>query len=236
MALIEVVMAIYRPNMAALERQVASVLAQQGCRVRLHLFADGPMPELADVARLAQRDDRICLTAFPQNRGAAATFCEGLAAVAAMPGEGRCFAFCDQDDVWHTDKLARSLARLSAQGADGVHGDVRVVDAAGTVIAPSAFALEGRVPTGDPAALFFRNNATGMTMLLGEALARRVARALRSSRNRLPIMCSMAAMRWVRGGDCGAGRWATCFVQTGQRQGCALTRGSFCPRCWPIRG
>ena len=178
---VQVAMAVYKPDMAALRRQVASILDQQGCAVRLTLFADGPMPQLPALEALVGEDERLALVAFPENRGAAATFMEGLAHLAAQPDAPGHFAFADQDDVWDADKLALSLERLAATGADAVHADCRVAGPTLEPIAPSVFALERRNLTPSLTELFFRNNATGMTMVMDAALARQAA-ALRHLR------------------------------------------------------
>jgi len=175
---IDVVLAVHQPDMTALERQIDSVIAQEGCTVRLHLFADGPMPQLEQIEALAGRLTDVTLNTFAENRGPATTFLEGLAQVLeyrAEHADQRWFAFCDQDDVWHPRKLAASFARLQGSGAACVHTDTRVTDADGNITAPSLFALERR--EADPALLdlFFRNNATGMTMLFGAPLANQAA-------------------------------------------------------------
>lgn len=171
---IHVVLAVFKPDMAALERQIDSVLAQVGCKVHVHLFADGPMAQMPQIEALASRHAEMSLVVFPENRGPAATFLEGLAHVLANDTDSsspRWFAFCDQDDVWSADKLAVSLARLEQTGAGCVHTDARVTNADLSVLAPSLFALEQRQRIPSIAALFFRNNATGMTMLFTHELA-----------------------------------------------------------------
>jgi len=176
--LLDVILAVYEPDLVALGRQIEGVLAQTGCRPRLTLFVDGPMPQLPAIVALASRHPAVAMVGFPENRGPAATFLEGLAHVLAAPeenGEERYFAFCDQDDLWHADKFQVSLVRLRASGAAAVHSDARVVNASLCVVAPSLFDMEGRQRDPRLAALFFRNNATGMTLVMEEPLARQVA-------------------------------------------------------------
>ena len=172
-----VILAVYQPNMAFLERQIASVLAQRHCTVRICLIADGPMPQLAAIAELVGKDDRLSMTSFDKNRGPAEAFLGGLEHALSLPHDAsdRWFAFCDQDDVWHPEKLGVSLQRLTQSQAACVHGDARLVDANLNLIAPSLFDAEKRDRDPSLITLFFRNNATGMTMLFGEALARQVA-------------------------------------------------------------
>lgn len=173
-----VILAVYRPDMAFLERQITSVLDQHGCNVRICLIADGPMPQLAVIGKSVEQDDRLSLTVFAENRGPAETFLGGLDHALSQPhdhAQERWFAFCDQDDVWHPDKLATSFQRLTQSQAACVHSDARLVDADLNLIAPSMFEEEAREHYPSLTARFFRNNATGMTMLFDEALARQVA-------------------------------------------------------------
>lgn len=89
-------------------------------------------------------------------------------------------AFCDQDDVWRSGKLARALGRmraLEAAQAPGapclVHADRTVVDGAGREIASSWWASRGIGPADFP---IFESHlsfcvAAGSTMLINRPLA-----------------------------------------------------------------
>lgn len=83
------------------------------------------------------------------------------------------FAFCDQDDVWHPDKLATSIEALGLEPLAAVYTDARVVDGAGTVLHESALAQRGNrgsVPYGH---LLINNAAIGATVVGTAALAER---------------------------------------------------------------
>ena len=172
---IHIVMAVYQPQMEALERQVQSVLGQTAVDVRLYLFADGPDALPAGMGKMFARDKRIEYLNFETNRGPADTFLEGLARVLpANLGNDGLFAFADQDDVWHPHKLAATARMLRSESLSAVHADARLVDGAGRVISSSMFAFEARDSAPDLERLFFRNNVTGMTLLLSSDAARAI--------------------------------------------------------------
>jgi glycosyltransferase involved in cell wall biosynthesis len=90
-----------------------------------------------------------------------------------------CVALCDQDDVWHPDKLATCVAELNRleQEQPGrpalVHSDLRVVEEDGALIAPSMARYQG-LQTGRPsfAAQLLSNTLTGCTALMNMPLVR----------------------------------------------------------------
>lgn len=85
----------------------------------------------------------------------------------------------DQDDVWHPAKISKTMQAMLAlesahpQRACLVHGDLRVVDAQGRVIAESFFAYQDIRPHRHGfARMLVSNSVTGCTALLNETLAR----------------------------------------------------------------
>ena len=81
-----------------------------------------------------------------------------------VPADFAFVAPCDQDDVWHAAKLARLRAAM-APGVTLAFCDLRVVDAAGTVLSPTYW--HGRRPTWDDLAeLLATNVVTGAACLV----------------------------------------------------------------------
>lgn len=85
---------------------------------------------------------------------------------------------CDQDDVWHRDKIGKSVQAMLALEAEHpyraclVHSDLRVIDAQGQELAPSFFAYQGIRPHKHSfARLLVSNSVTGCTAMINEKLA-----------------------------------------------------------------
>ncbi len=86
--------------------------------------------------------------------------------------------FCDQDDVWHPDKVRKTLELMKKTETDPdepvmVHTDLRVVDGTLVEISPSFVAFSGI--RGENLALnqlLVQNVVTGCTMMINRSLAK----------------------------------------------------------------
>ncbi len=173
---IHLLMATYQ-GAAHLADQVASLQAQTHRHWRLWVRDDGSTDgTVALLAQLAAAEPRLTVLAPDGERlGAAGSFAR-LWDVAA-PGAG-VVGFADQDDVWHPDKLAHSVAALhEAQAQWGgdtpllVHTDLAVVDAILQPVAPSFRAYAGLGALEAPVAERVAHNVvTGCTVLVNRAL------------------------------------------------------------------
>lgn len=116
------------------------------------------------------------------NLGASASFSMlieyVLAHVELLGLEQAYIMFCDQDDVWHADKIGKSMQAMLAletkhpYRACLVHSDLRVIDAQGQELAPSFFAYQGiRANKHSFARMLVSNSVTGCTALINEKLA-----------------------------------------------------------------
>lgn len=89
-------------------------------------------------------------------------------------------ALCDQDDIWHPDKLTRLHAALSdAEARFGtdtpilVHSDARIVDANGQPLHASLWRHQGWNPAAQSLPeLLVQNNVTGCLLMMNAPLCR----------------------------------------------------------------
>ncbi|MFE3836317.1 rhamnosyltransferase WsaF family glycosyltransferase [Pseudogemmobacter sonorensis] len=165
-----VVLAVYRPDPAFLDAQIASIAAQElrpGLVVAViaDCMSDTLAREGLERHGLAHH---IARPAAPLEAVNAFQF--GLqAALGLMPGDAL-FALSDQDDIWHPDRLSAGAAELKRSGADLVHSDARVIDGAGREIHPSVFRFERRLRHPKIHDLLYRNTVTGMAVLMRRRL------------------------------------------------------------------
>lgn len=167
-----IVMAVFRPKPAYLDAQVASLAAQTHRNIHV-VFVIADMESASLVQDLANKHDLpFSLVESARELDAVRAFEAGLVEALnhtdAEQAEGHnpLIALCDQDDIWHPDRIARGVAALASSGADLVHSDARLVDADGTELHPSMFTSEKRRKRPGLRGLLYRNNITGMTTLM----------------------------------------------------------------------
>ncbi len=163
---VTVIVAFHKPEPAAAARQVGSLRRQTNVLVNIVAVLDGPETaadeELAKL--LGQHSCQV--VALQEQQGIRRAFAAGLAvALAEHAGPDRLFAYCDQDDVWHPEKLEKTCAALAASGAALVHCDATIIDGEGRLIAPSLHAYESRREPADLFGMLLLNTVTGMTAL-----------------------------------------------------------------------
>lgn len=173
---IAILMATYNGE-RYLGEQIASLLQQTCQSWQLFIHDDGSTDTTPQLLQqyAAAHPDRITVLDYPPQGGSCRNFLSLLQRVAA-----RYYMFCDQDDVWHSDKVARSLQLMQQTEGDGtqpvvIHTDLCVVDADLQPMHDSFW----RYAALDPAAVTSFNDCvmnvvTGCTMLFN-ASARRTA-------------------------------------------------------------
>ena len=94
-----------------LQQQLDSLYQQTYPNIRIVVRDDGSIDSTNTLLEKEQAKGRITLFEGRENLGVASSFFELLRNAAAT--ETEYVAFCDQDDVWHPDKIARAVLRLT---------------------------------------------------------------------------------------------------------------------------
>jgi glycosyltransferase involved in cell wall biosynthesis len=153
---------------AHLQAQLDSLAAQEGVQVEVTARDDGSTDaSLELLARWSGRWPRLAALLCGPRLGPARSF---LHLLAAAPDAADAYAFCDQDDVWLPDKLARATSAL-AEGGDAAPrlycSRVLFTDESLTPLGPSPGGGDGRF-----AHLLFENIAFGNTVVMNAAARR----------------------------------------------------------------
>ena len=97
-----------------LAQQMDSLVAQTWPNMCLYVRDDGSSDDTLDI--LATYQNKLEMTVSPgENLGACDSF---LQAMADAPDDAGYYAFCDQDDIWFDDKIARSVEAVSSLDPD----------------------------------------------------------------------------------------------------------------------
>jgi glycosyltransferase involved in cell wall biosynthesis len=155
---------------AYLKAQLDSLFAQTYSHIEVIARDDGSSDNT--VTLLSQYP--ITLIETTQNLGAKGSF-GALLSYAFTRTENHYFMFCDQDDVWHTHKVASTLQKMQKIEKEGIptliHTDLEVVNESVEPIANSLWKFEHINPTYNSLnRLLMHNTITGCTTMVNRAL------------------------------------------------------------------
>lgn len=171
-----------------ISRQIESILKQTEPGVRLLISDDCSTDRTAEIAEgfAKLHPDRIRFVRRVTPSGGAARHFLGVLFRVMRGREADLpdyILFSDQDDLWHPDKVQKTLNVMRREEhVSGtslpilVHCDMRVTDDAGGVISPSYVRYQQMSPERNHLnQLLVQNNVTGGAMMMNRALARLVA-------------------------------------------------------------
>ncbi len=188
--LISIVLATYNPRMDWLKEQLASLEKQTYRPLELIVIDDcSSKVDMTEISSCVED----CIKSIPyrimqneENLGSTKTF-EKL----TMLAEGKYIAYCDQDDVWHENKLEKSLEAL--ENTDGVlaFSDMNIIDGVGNLVADSITKVRRHHKfysgEGLSRVLLFSNFVTGCTILM----------KTKEAKNAIPFCPYMVHDHWL---------------------------------------
>lgn len=185
--LISIIMAVYKPNEKWFREQLRSLNEQTYPSLELLICDD--CPEFPVDEKIISEN----IVNFPytlirneKNMGSNKTF-ERLTELAG----GKYISYCDQDDVWHSDKVEKMFSVLERTGSPMVCSDLNIIDGDGRLIADSITKVrkrhvfregEGLAPL-----LLVSNFVTGCAMMMRADVAKRA----------VPFVDSLVHDQWL---------------------------------------
>ncbi len=172
---IAILMAIYEPNLEWLREQLLSLNEQTYPNLYLYIREDcSPTVPFAEIEKCVKE----CITTFPydirrnaENLGSNKAF-----ELLTREADGDYFAYCDQDDVWLSDKLKVLQREMEGRQAQLVCSDMFIIDGDGKQTADSITKVRRHhvfySGYGLADKLVFSNFVTGCTMLIRAEVAK----------------------------------------------------------------
>ena len=129
--LVDILVTTYNTNEKYLKKQIDSILRQTYKNIKIYISDDNsPNPRVAEILRqYKELDKRIELYIQPKNLGYNKNF-EFL----LNQSKANYIMFSDHDDIWHKDKVEKSLNKLKEKEVDMVYCNCRQVDEDGIVL------------------------------------------------------------------------------------------------------
>jgi hypothetical protein len=162
-------MTTYNPVAELLGRQVETLRAQTHRNWTCTVCDDASDPErLADLRAVVGSDPRFTIVQSAVNVGFYRNFERAL--IEGQKTGSKYVALCDQDDAWHSDKLARLIGAMRPE-IGLVYADVRIVDSQLNVL-QDTYWVGRKNNYEDLTLLFFANTVTGAASLFQSSLLR----------------------------------------------------------------
>ena len=173
---VDILLAVYRPDLQYLEKLLSSLNNQNYPNLNL-IIRDDSADEASYIAISALL--KKCITKFPynlirndKNYGSNRTF-----ELLTQDASGSYIAYCDQDDIWESDKIAKLVNCIENGSALLCYSDLAIIDTEDKIIAKSFKDIHKRLKHKHGSNLFEyflrRNSVTGCTMLINSEVAKK---------------------------------------------------------------
>ncbi len=165
-SLIAILMATYNGE-KYIREQLDSLIAQTCCDWTLFVNDDGSSDRTLQILyEYSRLDSRIIILDLPKRGDACQNFLTLLSEV-----DAQYYMFCDQDDIWHKDKIEVSFNAMRSDKPMIVHTDLRMVDAKGRCIEESFWKYSRIFPQAITEFRHYASScvATGCTMIFNQS-------------------------------------------------------------------
>lgn len=176
-AKVTIVLSVFQPNETFLRKQLLSLVSQTYKNIEVLVYDDG-VRQRCDVNMFTKYLQGVKWQLLPyrdKNIGYVKAF-ETL----IKASDGAYIAFCDQDDIWHDEKIERCVRELQNRGSLLVATDRMIIDQDDKVITDSVRACSHKPwdtwESGDDIGKYnlFITYAVGMSIVLNADFARRM--------------------------------------------------------------
>ena len=134
--LVDILMTTYNTSEKYLREQIESILRQTYTNIQIHISDDKSTNEnvVQILQEYAQKDERIKLYLQTENLGYNKNF-EFL----LNQSTADYIMFSDHDDIWHLDKVEKSLKKLTEENVDMVYCNCKQIDENGEILQENYF-------------------------------------------------------------------------------------------------
>ena len=123
--LVDILVTTYNTNEKYLRKQINSLLRQSHKNLKIYISDDNSQDEnvIKILKEYEEKDNRIKLFLQQTNLGYNKNF-EFL----LKKSKANYIMFCDHDDIWHLDKVQKSLDKIKQENVDMVYCNCRQID------------------------------------------------------------------------------------------------------------
>lgn len=134
--IVDILVATYNTKEKYLRKQIESILRQTHTKMKVYISDDcSTDPTIEKILReYEEKDERIKLYIQPTNLGYNKNF-EFL----LKKSKANYIMFSDHDDIWHKDKVEKSLKKIKEDNVDMVYCNCRQIDEDGLVLKENYF-------------------------------------------------------------------------------------------------
>lgn len=134
--LVDILVTTYNTEEKYLRKQIESILRQTHKNIKIYISDDrSTNPKVEQIIReYEQKDSRIVVYIQPLNLGYNKNF-EFL----LKKSKAKYIMFSDHDDIWHKDKVEKSLKKIQEEDVDMVYCNCRQIDENGIVLRENYF-------------------------------------------------------------------------------------------------